>query len=1141
VTPTARALLLGTAAAAALAASALASSSCSTAPQNVPVRTFERAQKVDVACLQVLVTNLDGTTTAIAPQALKRSECAPVPSGVNGATLPNHLFALVTQTTRGELAVVDLTAGNVVDVDRATPGTNFIPVGANPTDVVVAPDGKMAFVSAAEPDKPAIYGIPTTAPPGSPSSPSSPTLLGDSQGVDSQGVSTGVPLRLTDLPACQLDEPPQSLAIVRRDSGYVVVAVLRARGSTGAQLAVIDPAPLLLGAGLDAGSNVAPVARGSLSPCPIIARIALSSSLPSSWTPGPRWDDGVRYVDGGVDLGPEAEPQPLSMICPKPAPTDAGFVDAGPSDAGDAGNAGDAGSGSEAGESIDFGPLDPPRPTSLVVRDDQVELAYVADDALPVVHVIDMSHDVPVEMAPLLATSVQDPTRRVSVRGLALSPPTHAPDYKRYLYAIDSKEGTIMVFDVTDPASTARTPLLRPHPELQPYQPPDRIAFGAPVAAVAFVQHDWPLTGLGLAAQTGLLCNPNPNAHPDPNTYNEPGAYYRDDCSGTACQQIGVMPGRLRGIFAFATLSNGQIVTIDVDDWDAPCRRPDPLSIDTTNGKNENDQTGALAISEPPPQSPTDFDPYHAPLAFQGSLGSTPVSLEAFFPVSAPHRVRSGFRLRNDPQAGNHIPNLVGPPQLFSAQNTPQSTSGADAVNNPVLVPTPPFADGGLSDPTNWQNPTAPDPESRAPQAGAGTPPDAGTPADAGDAGTPLDAGTLPGVRFSWEDPTVHVDQDWTVTYEGALPGFTFPVDAITTDDYQTLTLAQQTGPDGGVSGAPQFCGRGIEDWRVGQLRAAAAAAAIKAVQGSTTFGVPDGSWTGDYIEVTDDLLDPSNSYWSANEPADDKCWDPSMADSGARYNFCAQMFGAPGDAGSGVSVADSYLARDFPIVAAYDDHLVIGRFGWQPSVTEKTTNRVIVGPDDSNKPFLRAMRCCFHRQFGFKVRTGGEWVTIGANGIGYLHHIVKDPATGTCVPSCDSHDLLLNARAFDVPRADPAAGCRPPPISMNVPDRNSAAAMRNPAFSFAMWRGCTPSTQMCGGAACDHTSTQRDFVWKFSTRGSFVPLAINLTGNTTTAVAPQSMLFIDSLGQLAIVDGASQGLVLIDLNSVAFAHTPYF
>ena len=59
--------------------------------------------------------------------------------------------------------------------------------------------------------------------------------------------------------------------------------------------------------------------------------------------------------------------------------------------------------------------------------------------------------------------------------------------------------------------------------------------------------------------------------------------------------------------------------------------------------------------------------------------------------------------------------------------------------------------------------------------------------------------------------------------------------------------------------------------------------------------------------------------------------------------------------------------------------------------------------------------------------------------------------------------------------------------------------------------------------------------------RGGFSPLTIPLTGNTAAAVIPQSMRFIASLGQLAVVDGAQQGLVLIDLNTVNFAHNPYF
>ena len=84
-------------------------------------------------------------------------------------------------------------------------------------------------------------------------------------------------------------------------------------------------------------------------------------------------------------------------------------------------------------------------------------------------------------------------------------------------------------------------------------------------------------------AYEGLLCNPNPNAHPDGGTFKDLGAYYRPD-QVLAIESEGVVsevtgfPYRLRGVFGFATLSNGLVVTIDVDDWDAPCRRPEPMA-----------------------------------------------------------------------------------------------------------------------------------------------------------------------------------------------------------------------------------------------------------------------------------------------------------------------------------------------------------------------------------------------------------------------------------------------------------------------------------------------------------------------------------------------------------------------------------
>jgi hypothetical protein len=127
-----------------------------------------------------------------------------------------------------------------------------------------------------------------------------------------------------------------------------------------------------------------------------------------------------------------------------------------------------------------------------------------------------------------------------------------------------------------------------------------------------------------------------------------------------------------------------------------------------------------------------------------------------------------------------------------------------------------------------------------------------------------------------------------------------------------------------------------------------------------------------------------------------------------------------------------------------------------------------------------------------------------------------------------------MNARAFDIPWWRP--GTCAARDQLPTFDRDSPLAMRNPMFSFFLWSGCGPTT-----GPGDHTLTTRNLTWKFSMRGGFAPLSLQLiTQNAGNAVSPQSMRFINSLGQLAVVDGEAQGLVLIDLNVVAAIHS-YF
>jgi hypothetical protein len=410
------------------------------------------------------------------------------------------------------------------------------------------------------------------------------------------------------------------------------------------------------------------------------------------------------------------------------------------------------------------------------------------------------------------------------------------------------------------------------------------------------------------------------------------------------------------------------------------------------------------------------------------------------------------------------------------------------------------------------------------------------------------------------------------VTYEGVLPS----VNPVAADmqagadggAYQTLTLTigqqipNSSVPESGfpVSG-PGFCERGVEDWDIGQARAHEALAAMADAGLPQPPSLPQ--WTSDYVEITDDLLAQSDTYWSQST-----CWEgltegrKDLNDAGknagdVRYNACLQSFGT-------AATADTTFSRDLPILKAYDDHLVVGRFYW-PMEPETTKNRIIVGQDPQNVTSLKFLACCFHNQAQFKVRAGGEWLAAGQNS-GLLHHVVakdeKDPSGATlrrCVLSCDPHDVLLNARSFDVPWANipwgtvgvaPDAGvlaeagadaghhvtadCSMSP-GAGI-GRNSPLAMHNPYFSYVTWMGCgVPATRF------DHTLTPRGYTWKVQVRGGFSPLTMSLTGGTLASISPQSMLYIQPLGQLAVVDGESQGLVLIDLSSLQFAHAPYF
>lgn len=984
---------------------------CSQTPPEDPVRTLERAERLATLCLQVNATDGSGDVLAEAIPTPEDACNAPDPNleRGTGAFYPYHYFALATGTLRGELAVIDMTIYQAADTDRSTPGVNFIPVGERPTDVVATPDSRWAFVTSAASQKPGLYAIPSN-------------FIVDDRRTPGGG---RVP-KITDLVGCSLPAAPNGMAVVPNGgsgaSPYDVVVLLPGDRLSPARLVAVDIASFADPREPDSAG----LAAGTFEACPIKYEVA--ASLP----PAPpeqadlEWSDGTFYAAGNAL---PADSYPLPGRCESDG-ADAGALDAGSGEA-------------DAGASVGL----PPSPPRFGRSTQDGSTLYVADLDNPIIHVFDLGVTPPVELAPLEVISSADPTGTLSVRDIAVSPPTR--ELKRYLYAVEAAQGSLLVYDVTDKASSYRKPLVRPHAELQPFQPADRIQFSAAVNAVTFARHDVPLSGVGTVS--GALCNPSQSE-----------GYV--ESSSQATPVLG--PKRLRGVFGFVALANGQIVVLDVDDWDAPCRRPANLS----------EEPRASSISEPQIAQPG--DPYGVPLLASADEAAR-VSREGFFPISAPHRMRSAFMLRNenDSEGGDRIPKAPGGFTL-SRGNSPLDTLGPNAELTPLLQPTAAtFADpaGTVITTTNAAGATV----------------------------------RVPGVRFAFEVPDVHVDQDWAISYEGALPYFTGVRGRLSSDDdFATMVVESRE---------TNFCALGVEDVSLSRDRASAFNDATRAANLE-----PDPlleARVGDYLQITDELLPATDLYWGLDE---NDCWaaldgqiqaaGPSRAERGyARRDFCAATFGSPEEA---------LTSRDFPVLEASESRLVVGRYQYPQGRENTVSERTVLGADRSNKALLAATKCCFHNQVQFNVRAGGTWLAFGSANQ-YLHHISTGEG-GRCVQSCESRERLMNSRIYSLPRE---ALDQPPP------ERSSVLAMRNPMFAYYMVDGRNEAGRV---------RPERDVVWRFQTRNQFAALSLTLASSEITT-NPRAMRYLSPLGQVVLLDGAQQGLTLIDLRTMAFAASPVY
>ncbi len=673
----------------ALALAAIAGSACSQTPTVVPLRSMERPKDVDFICLQSVNGGYQGVP-------LER--CALSPSGEAPTDPSFRLHAVVTQLSRGELAVADLgrAPGDdaaLVKVDPRLPGYTFIPVGAAPADVVVDPLGEAVFVASGR--DPRIDIGPWAV------------LRGP---LDTNASADDV------LPWPHLDFDrateglPGALTIVREgDSRRLYVTLPDAQPLPKIAVFDLDASPLLPPKVGDIELTVADVPPTPFAPPECRAtqlRTVGGVTQPVSVVPEPWWVGRERQCAGTDVAIPTGE-----VSVPPTGPTHL------------------------AGVAVAGGKL------------------FVADDKAPYIHVFDVEGGRGRELTRI---AVGSPTSQIAVSPIVPDEVTvanstaievcalmgwlgdgldHSADSPavaaqlggrctahRYLYAIDlanptEGNGSIAVIDVpvvtrSSPdgavieeldrsGASAGAPLRISQPLAcdAPSFPARRIPLGAsglgglhavPVRSVVFSQNDPPI---GPSAVTSARCHPwNAGNHPlaanGVNDITQEALVPQDrrDAYADAAfrWRTGVRPDRLRGVFAYVALMNGGVVVIDLDDYDSLCRGPQDAARRGNAFKHPFDEL-TIGLG---PGATNEYYPYAVRRHHPRSLRAFDDNLVPS--TSAVVLSRFGSALPSDPTAP-------------SAQPYPHFAAlAADESGNPVTLVTAPDNPYALNSET-WQ------------------------------------------------------------------------------------------------------------------------------------------------------------------------------------------------------------------------------------------------------------------------------------------------------------------------------------------------------------------------------------------------------------------------------------------------------
>jgi hypothetical protein len=596
--------------------------------------------------------------------------------------------------------------------------------------------------------------------------------------------------------------------------------------------------------------------------------------------------------------------------------------------------------------------------------------------------------------------------------------------------------------------SGQRTPLTRSRPEYFPFSPRDRLNIGAPVQQIIFVSQEY-YYDLNGSKVGGIVCDPS-------TAYDSNAPTAATSYQTTTDFSDGARPSRLRGTFALAALTSGQVAVIDVDDYDAKCRQYNDtryaagFTSDLTGGTNTAGaslpdwQTGCDTVCSD--ASCTSCNSTAA--SFPGASG------EASCRVVVPHELRSRYHVSSSTNVGSHQPNFVSFPTLNYLGSALATNTLDELTSRPkypkLLGPEQPSTSGsGVSLGKQGQIISVnPNPD------------------------TSDNNYVLADIR----EPRAAIDQGWAMTYEGVIPGFGGKVGRLTLSNKDRTTR-------GIFDSSAGFCYRGVHDEDAARMDGLKVYPDRSNRDALDSFAKEHADW----LEITSEILDESDPYWSGT--------------SSCSYVSCRATFGLTDTPTS---------ARSIRIREAYNDRLLLG-----PDEDGPYTVPDVTRPD--NPPL--DPECCFPTLAGYQVRGGSTWITTGGVS-GFIHHTTIgdsgrcidqgiDPQTGVV---CDPSFVTRTGRAFEVP-FDMST-------KVDIQAHDGRYTFHNPNFFSVVYAGAEPS--------------RRDMSFSWQMSGGFVPLEISV-GLSSVQVAPQAMYYHPVLNtEVLITDGALQGVVTIDLGTLA-------